>query len=164
MKGLDNKSMYFNFGKEEEQKAVTQPNGVRKGPWSISVKDGLKPGQPAFIRGRSCTQDEHRTSPKFPAALAWGHLLHFPLGHLSTPVGWINLCFFSCCTSLFQSTLKMKPVPRLAAVKGVMLKISHPCSPSPDCLSVSRCWQKLFVVFPSFGEWQETGVKWENEM
>lgn len=30
--------------------------------------------------------------------------------------------------------------------------------------SLLSCWQKLFAKPPSFDEWQETGVKWENEM
>lgn len=54
--------------------------------------------------------------------------------------GWINLCFLSHCTSPFQSTLKMKLVPKTRQVlqpsKGTMLKITHPCSP-PLPLTVS---------------------------
>lgn len=30
--------------------------------------------------------------------------------------------------------------------------------------SLLSCWQKLFAKPPSFDEWQETRVKWENEM
>lgn len=56
--------------------------------------------------------------------------------------GWINLCFRSWYTSLFRSTLKMKPVPKTRQVsqpsKGTVLKISHPCSPSPPA-TVSPC-------------------------
>lgn len=113
-----------------------------------------------------CQRQELSTGHHPNPLLLWGTVISFISQWVICPYLWVgfNLCLFSWCTSLFQSTLKMKPVPSLAAVKGVMLKISHPCSPSPDCLSVSRCWQKLFVVFPSFGEWQETGVKWENEM
>lgn len=141
MKGLNNKTMHFNLGKKKNRKWWhSRDSGVRKGLWSSSVEDGLKTGQPAIVRNWSCTQAEHRASPKFPAALGEGHLLHFPVGRLSIPVGWINLCFFSCYTSLFQRTLKMKPVPSLTAVKGNDAKNIPPLlSLPPDCLSVSRC-------------------------
>lgn len=139
-----------------------------------TVEDGLKSDETAFVRDRSYTQAEHGACTEMlhcfgcrsPHSVPSRSFVH-PQGRVRC--GWINLCFPSWYTSLFQSTLKMKPVPKTHQVsqlsKGMMLKISYPCfPPSPDRLCMSRCWQKLFVVFPSSGEWQKTGVKWENEM
>lgn len=97
-----------------------------------------------------------------------GYLIHFPVGHFVHPHEWIvcdwmNVLFLPCTLSI--SDYSEDDTYIQYTIKIILtLPAPNSCSPSHCCLFMPRCWQKLFVVFPSLGEWQETGVKWENEM